>query len=247
MLSRARRYARARARPTVPSPPHAWAHHSARPTVPSPRMHALTSALGVHVRAHNSALSLARSAQVLTKCLKQLEQHTRDLSYSPSDHISVSSALIGEGDSQGILTVWDMPGGKHYGPVLQPYLCDGSVYLLVVPALDVTILKTMYELYVGRWLSALRLGAPNATVIPVMTKGDLLMTAERRDRSSAVLEAACAAQVEWFKSRLEQFQASVPEHMTKLKIRIDLFSCVCSAVGGEASVEVRTMRATDDA
>ena len=71
-----------------------------------------------------------------------------------------------------------------------------------------------------------------------MTKGDLLMSAERRDRSSAVLEAA--PQVEWFKSRLEQFQDSVPEHMPKLKIRIDLFSCVCSAVGGEASVEVRT-------
>jgi hypothetical protein len=90
--------------------------------------------------------------------------------------------------------------------VLQPYLCDGSVYLLVVPALDVSILKTMDELYVGRWLNALRLGAPNATVIPVMTKGDLLMSAERRDRSSAVLEAACAPQVEWLKSRLEQFQ-----------------------------------------
>ena len=104
-----------------------------------------------------------------------------------------------------------------------------------------------YELYVGRWLNALRLGAPNATVIPVMTKGDLLMSAERRDRSSAVLEAACATQVEWFKSRLEQFQDSVPEHMPKLKIRLDLFSCVCSAVGGEASVEVRTKRATDDA
>ena len=125
--------------------------------------------------------------------------------------------------------------------MLQPYLCDGSVYLLVVPALDVSILKTMYELYVGRWLNALRLGAPNATVIPVMTKGDLLMSAERRDRSSAVLEAACAPQVEWFKSRLEHFQDSVPaEHMPKLKIRIDLFSCVSSAVGGEASVEVRT-------
>jgi len=111
-----------------------------------------------------------------------------------------------------------------------------------VPALDVSILKTMYELYVGRWLNALRLGAPNTTVIPVMTKGeDLLMSAERRDRSSAVLEAACAPQVEWFKSRLEQFQDSVPEHMPKLKIRIDLFSCVSSSVGGEASVEVRAI------
>jgi hypothetical protein len=73
---------------------------------------------------------------VLTKALKQLEQHMRDLSYSPSDHISVSSALIGEADSQGVLTMWDLPGGKDYGSVLQPYLCDGSVYLLVVPALD---------------------------------------------------------------------------------------------------------------
>jgi len=33
--------------------------------------------------------------------------------------------------------------------------------------------------------------------------------------------------------------------MPKLKIRIDLFSCVCSAVGGEASVEVRTDDADD--
>jgi hypothetical protein len=211
----------------------------------TPSMHVLTTA--PNMRVHHGAkparssrrLPSLTSPQVLTKALKQLEQHMRDLSYSPSDHISVSSALIGEADSQGVLTMWDLPGGKDYGSVLQPYLCDGSVYLLVVPALDVSILKTMYELYVGRWLNALRLGAPNATVIPVMTKGDLLMSAERRDRSSAVLEAACAPQVEWLKSRLEQFQDSVPEHMPKLKIRIDLFSCVCSAVGGEASVEVR--------
>jgi hypothetical protein len=204
-------------------------------TAPNMRVHH-----GAKMRAHHGAFSSLTSPQVLTKALKQLEQHMRDLSYSPSDHISVSSALIGEADSQGVLTMWDLPGGKDYGSVLQPYLCDGSVYLLVVPALDVSILKTMYELYVGRWLNALRLGAPNATVIPVMTKGDLLMSAERRDRSSAVLEAACAPQVEWLKSRLEQFQDSVPEHMPKLKIRIDLFSCVCSAVGGEASIEVRT-------
>ena len=83
----------------------------------------------------------------------------RDLSYSPSDHISVSSALIGEADSQGVLTMWDLPGGKDYGSVLQPYLCDGSVYLLVVPALDVSILQTMYELYFGRWLNALHASA----------------------------------------------------------------------------------------
>jgi hypothetical protein len=119
-------------------------------------MHVLTTAPnmrvhhGAKMRAHHGVLPSLTSPQVLTKALKQLEQHMRDLSYSPSDHISVSSALIGEADSQGVLTMWDLPGGKDYGSVLQPYLCDGSVYLLVVPALDVSILKTMYELYVGR-------------------------------------------------------------------------------------------------
>ena len=130
-LSRARRYAYAQ---------HACAHHGAQDARPPRRQDARSS----------RRLPSLTSPQVLTKALKQLEQHMRDLSYSPSDHISVSSALIGEADSQGVLTMWDLSGGKDYGSVLQPYLCDGSVYLLVVPALDVSILKTMYELYVGR-------------------------------------------------------------------------------------------------
>ena len=71
----------------------------------------------------------------------------------------MSSVDLGEGATQGMLSVWDMPGGAAYMPMCQPYMVDGSMYALVVPALDLPVLKTMYHEYVGRWLDALRVGA----------------------------------------------------------------------------------------
>jgi hypothetical protein len=54
------------------------------------------------------------------------------------------------------------------------YLSENSLFILTVPALGVNQLTREATEYVERWLSYLRHCAPNVTVIPVLTKCDIV-------------------------------------------------------------------------
>ena len=120
-----------------------------------------------------------------------------------------------------------------------PYLVDGSFYILAVPAVEVTMLNIQYSNYVGRWLDMLEATAPNAVVIPVLTKCDLLI-ADRGDRSAAALEAAAGSQITWLLNAIDKHIALTPEgapHGSRL-LRIQRqVICVSAISGGEASVD----------
>eukprot|EP00966_Prymnesium_polylepis_P104745 2426191-Prymnesium_polylepis.1 len=92
--------------------------------------------------------------------------------------------LIGKGDFEVELTMWDLAGQLEYAASLQPYIVPGSLYLLAVPAH--LACDTNYEPLLGRWLDALQAGAPNAVVLAVLTqcdrlKGCLLYTSDAAD------------------------------------------------------------------
>ena len=89
---------------------------------------------------HGARVMLLGHAEVGKTCLarglaqiERLQPH----GYVPSDHIGMSSIALGEGMMQMALSVWDLPGRAECAAMLQPFFADGSLYALVLPALDV--------------------------------------------------------------------------------------------------------------
>ena len=67
--------------------------------------------------------------------------------------LDIYSLIMGEGTKQVVVSMWDLAGQAQYAAALQPYIVDGSLYLLTVPALDIATLTANYSDFVGRWLS----------------------------------------------------------------------------------------------
>jgi hypothetical protein len=96
--------------------------------------------------------------------------------------------------------------------------------------------------YVERWLSYLRHCAPTVTVIPVLTKCDIIKGHEVGQGGSSVplsqqLENAAAPQLAWFNEQLDKFlklHAGPPGTKTIKILRPIL--CVQSVSGGESSI-----------
>ena len=87
-------------------------------------------------------------------------------------------------------------------------------------------------------LRLLQLSAPNAVVLPVVTKCDLLMPGSK-DRSQAQLENAAQAQVAWLNEVLEAFVTSQPEGGdARIRVQLPVSLCLSSITGAEAAIEM---------
>ena len=157
--------------------------------------------------------------------------------YEPTNEVDLQSISIGEGAKQVMLSIWDMAGEPAFAAHHQPYYCDGSIYCLCVPALDVAELEKGYFKYVGRWLEALQMGASTAVVLPVLTKCDLLpAVGQFKDTSAQALSNQAHAQVAWLTEKLEAHQAKQPAGIELLKIQMDVM-CTSSVTEGGPSLE----------
>ena len=147
--------------------------------------------------------------------------------------LDISTLVLGEGASQVILSMWDLGGQTHYASLLQPYIATGSLYLLLVPYLEVSELEARYEELLGRWLDYLQAGAPEAVVQLVLTHCDAKL---RRDKEWAVayLETECKAQVAWIEMAVQRHQDGCAG-ARRLSVQPGV-ACVSSIAGGDASL-----------
>ena len=148
--------------------------------------------------------------------------------------LDISTLPLGEGANQVLMSMWDLGGQEHYASLLQPYIVTGSLYLLLVPHMEIKELEAGYNLYVGRWLDYLQTRAPGAVVQPVLTHCDATL---RRDREWTVsyMEAENTQQVEWLSSAIQRHQRAFPDDAKKLLIPEQVL-CVSSVEGGDASL-----------
>lgn len=144
---------------------------------------------------------------------------TSDLAghHESTSHVDIHSVAFGEGAKQVSLSIWDLAGHVDYAPTIQPAIVEGALYVLAVPCLDVHTLQSTYADLVGRWLDYLATNAPNAVVLPVLTKCDLLIAkgdkgAPPESRTPSAYQAKAAAQHEWLTKRLEASLLSPPAH-----------------------------------
>ena len=63
---------------------------------------------------------------------------TRD--YDATVYMDMQYLAIGDGAKQKMVTIWDFSGAPAYMAGLQQFVVDGSVYLLCVPCLLLTML-----------------------------------------------------------------------------------------------------------
>ena len=157
--------------------------------------------------------------------------------------LDIYSLVLGEMGTprQVVLSMWDLAGQPQYAAGLQPYIVDGSLYLLTVPALDVHSLNASHSDYLGRWLNYLEVGAPNAIVLPVLTKCDMLPGADAlpsHQRTHEKFTELAKAQLEWFKDGINRHLAQ-QDGNSRLQIE-PVVQCLSSVEGGDISLE--TMR-----
>ncbi|KOO22124.1 leucine rich repeat -containing protein, partial [Chrysochromulina tobinii] len=147
--------------------------------------------------------------------------------------LDISTLVLGEGESQVILSAWDLGGQVHYAALLQPYIVTGSLYLLLVPCFDVAELEARYDELLGRWLDYLQVGAPEAVVQLVLTKCDAKL---RRDKEWSVfyIESQCKDQMVWLERAVQRHQDGC-SGKRRLKVQPGV-ACVCSVAGGNASL-----------
>ena len=153
----------------------------------------------------------------------------------------VPEGTPGGGTEQITVSMWDLAGQPQYAAGLQPYIVDGSLYLLTVPALDVHSLNASHSDYLGRWLNYLEVGAPNAIVLPVLTKCDMLPGADAlpsHQRTHEKFTELAKAQLEWFKDGINRHLAQ-QDGNSRLQIE-PVVQCLSSVEGGDISLE--TMR-----
>ena len=157
--------------------------------------------------------------------------------------LDIYSLVMGEGTKQVVLSMWDLAGQQQYAAALQPYIVDGSLYLLTVPALDIATLTSGFADYVGRWLEYLQAGAPDAIVLPVLTKCDFVLP---KDKAKTVenFEEAASAQVEWLKAAIARHQDGQPEGARRLRVQ-DHIHCMSAVEGGDESIDALRKRLDD--
>jgi len=157
--------------------------------------------------------------------------------------LDIYSLIMGEGTKQVVLSMWDLAGQAQYAAALQPYIVDGSLYLLTVPALDIATLTAGFADYVGRWLEYLQAGAPDAIVLPVLTKCDLLLPTGKA-KTVANLEEAASLQVEWVKNAIDRHRSGQPEGARWLRVQ-EKVQCLCAIDGGDEAIEALRFRLDD--
>ena len=123
----------------------------------------MTSQLGFH--GSRPSLGHRDAGKTSLQRALRLGPSAKDASQESTPVMECQTMLLGEGFKQKSVAVWDV-GGDQYMPALQPYIVEGSIYLLVVPAMDTLQLNVQYLNFVGRWLDMLEIGAPNAIVVP---------------------------------------------------------------------------------
>ena len=162
--------------------------------------------------------------------------------YESTNHVSIDTITLGEGAEQVALSVWDINGALQGASTTMRYLSENSLFILTVPALGVNQLKREATEYVERWLSYLRHCAPNVTVIPVLTKCDIVKGHETGHGSSVPLnqqlENAAAPQLAWFNEQLDKFSklhSSTAPGAKTIKI-LRPIQCVQSISGGDTSI-----------
>ena len=162
--------------------------------------------------------------------------------YRPTPYIETATMMVGEQSQPITVTVWDLAGQPEYAAGQVPYMIDGSIYVLVVPALDVAKLRDNFAKYVGRFLDMLQLSAPMAVVLPVITKCDLLLEASgvQRERTATAFEGLAAAQIAWLQEAIARHQSQVPEGTPRL--RVQPAQCVSAFLGAERSVDEMRQR-----
>jgi len=153
------------------------------------------------------------------------------LAYEPTNDVDINCMVIG-GEAnpakQVWLTTWDLSGELTFDGRLQPLYVEGSIYALVVPALEVSLLNAQYQTYVGRWLTEIQMGAPTAIILPIITQCDKLPSSGSfKDTSAAACANQAAAQVTWLKEQLQAYIAKQPPGGEVLKIQPEVM-CVSS-------------------
>ena len=174
----------------------------------------------------------------------RLGPSAKDASQESTPVMECQTMLLGEGFKQKSVAVWDVGGDPKYMPALQPYIVEGSIYLLVVPAMDTLQLNVQYLNFVGRWLDMLEIGAPNAIVVPVITQCDTLL-GERGDKTAAALENAASSHVTWLTEAIERHQRQTPEGsiLGSRQLRFQFpVQCVTTVPGGENSLDALKAR-----
>ena len=154
--------------------------------------------------------------------------------------LDIYSLLLGEGADQVLLSMWDLAGQPQYAAGLQPYIVSGSLYLLLVPALQVSELDANYPDLLGRWLDYLQAGAPEAVVQPVITHCDRLFATPGAGRTHAMFENAAATQIEWIKTNIALHQSQQGD-AKRLRVQ-ERVVCVSCIAGGDASLDFLRQR-----
>jgi Leucine-rich repeat (LRR) protein/GTPase SAR1 family protein len=153
--------------------------------------------------------------------------------YEPTMQVDMQTIVIGDDIKQKVLNVWDFAGGIEYAAGTMHYIVDGSIYIMAVPAESPKVLKHGEHNYIGRWLDTISLGAPTATIIPVLTKCDQLLEKGAHVTLSA-MENATENQVEWFLQAINGHLLRT--NNTSLRVEQQVFP-VSSITGGESSLE----------
>ena len=148
--------------------------------------------------------------------------------------LDISALVLGEGASQVLVSMWDLGGQLHYASLLQPYLVSGSLYLLLVPALEVNELDARHDELLGRWLDYLHIGAPESVVQLVLTHCDYRLRRDK-DWTVAYLEERCSAQRAWMQAAAARHQERQPRSSKPLRIQPSVL-CVCAVAGGDLSL-----------
>ena len=78
------------------------------------------------------------------------------LIHEPTMLLDLAAVTLGDGPKQIILSIWDTAGDPKFHSGLQPYMNEGSLHVLAIPAIPESQLKAAYELYIGRFLKMLQ-------------------------------------------------------------------------------------------
>ena len=157
--------------------------------------------------------------------------------YEPTNDMDINAMVIGPESNptkQVWLSTWDMAGSVPFDARLAPYYVDGSIFVLTVAAGDTRFMEIEYEKHVGRWLSEIQMAAPQAIVLPIITKCDTIH--QSKDTSPTAVANAAQAQVAWLKGKLQQFQSKQLPGGLMLRIQMDIL-CVSAVTDYASTVE----------
>ena len=146
----------------------------------------------------------------------------------------IHSITMGEGSKQIWLSIWDLAGRSEYAAMIQPFLVEGAIFILAVPALDVSVLSEQYTAYVGQWLQYLQVNVPTAIVLPVLTKCDMLHAVDSLRRTPSTYQSLASAQVTWLAEVLEAHKKTQPDGAFNVLFPVQ---CTSAVVSGEATLE----------